>query len=72
MIRGISIIKAIMILIVAGVSINLIYKALTGKATGPFTKQVQLFWSGEDGGMLGKWTVIISPIVLIGLIYIIF
>jgi len=65
-------IKAILILIVAGVSINLIYRALSGKATGPFTKQVQLFWTGEDGGMIGKWIVILSPILLIGLIYSIF
>lgn len=38
-------IKAILILIVAGVNINLNYRLLSKKATGPFTKQVQLFWT---------------------------
>lgn len=64
--------KSILILLVAGFSLGFIVKSLAGKATGPFTKQVQLFWSGEDGGSFGKLFVIIPPIILIGLIWVIF
>ena len=46
--------KAILILIVAGLSLKFIYKSLSGKATGPYTKQVQLFWTGEDCGIFGN------------------
>ena len=63
--------KTILMLIVAGTSIKFIYRSLSEEATGPFTKQVQLFWSGEDGGAFGKLIVIMPPLLLLGLIYII-
>lgn len=64
--------KASLILLVAGISLVFIVKTLSGKATGPFTKQVQLYWSGEDGGLLGKLFVIMPPVILISLIWRIF
>ncbi|MBP2640990.1 MAG: hypothetical protein H6Q66_1941 [Firmicutes bacterium] len=61
-------VKGIMMLIIAGGSGYFIYKSLSEKATGPFTKQVQLFWSGEDCGIFGKAIVIAVPLGLLGLI----
>jgi len=64
--------KAILMLIIAGTSVKFIYGSLSKKATGPFSKQVELFWSGEDGGVFGKLIVIVPPLLLMGIIYIIF
>lgn len=61
-------IKVILLLLVTGCSINVIYKAIAGKATGPFTKEVELLWTGETCGGFGKVIVIIVPIVLLVLI----
>lgn len=61
-------IKAILLLLVAGGSIYFLYKAIAGKATGPYTKEVELLWSGETCGTFGKVIVIIVPIVLLALI----
>lgn len=62
-------IKVILLLLVAGCSIYVIYKAIAGKSTGPYTKEVELLWTGETGGGFGKVIVIIVPVVLLVLIY---
>jgi len=64
-------VKGILMLITAVGSGYFIYKSLSQQATGPFAKQVQLFWSGEDCGVFGKAIVLAVPLGLIGLINII-
>jgi len=60
--------KGILILIILGVSVKLIYAGIIKKATGPFSKEVELLWIGETCGNLGKVLVFAIPLVLIAII----
>jgi len=58
-------IKAILMLIVILYSIKIMYTAAFGKANGPYSKEVELLWRGEECGSFGKVIVIGVPIVLL-------
>ena len=64
--------KGILILIVLGTSMKLIYLGVIRKATGPYSKEVELLWTGETCGNFGKVLVFAIPIILIAIINAIF
>jgi hypothetical protein len=61
-------IKVILMILVVGFSIYALYKAIAGKATGPYTKELELLWNGEECGAFGKVILIGVPVVLLVLI----
>ena len=48
--------------------ISTIYKAISGNAAGPFTKDIQLLWEGEIGRGFGKLVVIGIPLIILMII----
>ena len=64
--------KGILILIVLCTSMKLIYQGIIRKANGPYSKEVELLWTGETCGSFGKVLVFAIPIILMAIINAIF
>ena len=63
---------SMLVMMIGGASAKLIYQGITKKATGPYSKEVELLWTGEDCGSFGKVIVLGVPLILIAVIYAIF
>ena len=64
--------KLILLVLIIGFSAKLIYTAIAPKATGPWSKEVQLLWQGETCGSFGKLIILGFPIILIAIIAVMF
>ena len=64
--------KLILLVLVIGFGVKLVYTAMAPKATGPWSKEVQLLWQGDTCGLFGKLLIVGFPIVLLAIIFAIF
>ncbi len=58
----------ILMITVIWFSVKLIYKGIIGKATGPYSKELELLWKGEYFRLFGKFIVLGVPIILLVII----